>query len=542
MNFLRLFRIHFILLCFLLISYGYRITGIQKLASMGKLREHRSFNRNLKFTTQANLFQFRGGASNVLSSSSPQKLLNLLSKYPVDLTTFFQLSIFSILGSAVLLRIYERFTTGKAQENRDDRKDPAIKSLQIRFLAVFLLLRLSDWLHGPYFYEVYSSKVINGFPLSMDVISKLFLVGFASTGICGPFIGRMVDTYGRKLGTLLFVFFYSFAALSITSSNLILLILGRFFSGLGTSLLFSAPEAWLVGEFQKYPKSNFHWLSQTFAWAYTGDAIIAILAGQMASGVAKRFGPTGPFLLSIGFLSLAASIILKTWTENKVRRSISSNFSWKSKPTIREGWKLILSDPKLILLGLVQSLFEGSMYIFVLQWAPAIKSILSNLSLSQQSIAVPYGIIFSSFMSCCFLGSVVFQFFQKRKVRVEVSTLIFLPLSSFAMMAVSLRGLQTSFLPLIVSFYLFEICVGMYFPSIGLLRSKYLPESHRSIIMNIYGIPLNLIVVSVFLSLKWIGMKGSFLIATGNLFTASVAMGGLIYSERQTTRKTSIMT
>jgi MFS family permease len=536
MNFLRLIRIHFILLCFLSISYGYHISGFQKLTSVGRLRELRLCNRNLKFTTRANLFQFRGGASNALSSSSPQQLINLLSKHPVDLTAFFQLSIFSILGSAVLLRIFERFTTGKAQENRDDsRKDPAIKSLQIRFLVVFLLLRLSDWLHGPYFYEVYSSKVVNGFPLSMEIISKLFLVGFASTGICGPFIGRMVDTYGRKLGTLLFVFFYSFAALSTTSSNLFLLILGRVFSGLGTSLLFSAPEAWLVGEFQKYPKSNFLWLSQTFAWAYTGDAIIAILAGQMASVVAKRFGPTGPFLLSIGFLSSAASIILKTWTENKVSRSINS---FQSKPTIQEGWKLILSDPKLILLGLVQSLFEGSMYIFVLQWAPTIKSIVSR----QQSVVIPYGIIFSSFMSCCFLGSVAFQFFQRLKLSVEVSTLIFLLLSSLTMAAVSLRGLQSSFLALIVSFYLFEICVGMYFPSIGLLRSKYLPESHRSIIMNIYGIPLNLMVVSVFLSLKWLGKKGSFLIAAGNLFVASIAMGGLIYSERQATRNVSIMT
>ena len=48
----------------------------------------------------------------------------------------------------------------------------------------------------------------------------------------------------------------------------------------------------------------------------------------------------------------------------------------------------------------------------------------------------------------------------------------------------------------------------MYFPSIGTLRSRYIPESHRSVIINIFGIPLNLIVVAVFLSIKQLGVSG----------------------------------
>jgi MFS family permease len=51
---------------------------------------------------------------------------------------------------------------------------------------------------------VYSSKILNGAPVSLDLVSKLFLVGFASTGLFGPFIGRLVDTVGRKAGTLAF--------------------------------------------------------------------------------------------------------------------------------------------------------------------------------------------------------------------------------------------------------------------------------------------------------------------------------------------------
>lgn len=65
----------------------------------------------------------------------------------------------------------------------DDTKPSNVKSLQARFLVVFWLLRMADWLQGPYFYEVYSSKVINGLPVSLDLVSKLFLIGFATTGL-----------------------------------------------------------------------------------------------------------------------------------------------------------------------------------------------------------------------------------------------------------------------------------------------------------------------------------------------------------------------
>jgi hypothetical protein len=78
---------------------------------------------------------------------------------------------------------------------------------------------------------------------------------------------------------------------------------------------------------------------------------------------------------------------------------------------------------------------------------------------------------------------------------------------------------------LVAAFFVFEACVGMYFPSIGTLRSKYIPDSHRSVIMNLFGVPLNLIVVSVFLSIRNLGVQGALTCATGALTVASVCMG-----------------
>ena len=55
---------------------------------------------------------------------------------------------------------------------------------------------------------------------------------------------------------------------------------------------------------------------------------------------------------------------------------------------------------------------------------------------------------------------------------------------------------------LCAAFFAFELCVGLYFPAIGTLRSKYVPEGQRAIIMNLFGIPLNMLVVGCFLSIK----------------------------------------
>eukprot|EP00562_Extubocellulus_spinifer_P034821 CAMPEP_0178691488 /NCGR_PEP_ID=MMETSP0699-20121125/6669_1 /TAXON_ID=265572 /ORGANISM="Extubocellulus spinifer, Strain CCMP396" /LENGTH=150 /DNA_ID=CAMNT_0020336763 /DNA_START=50 /DNA_END=502 /DNA_ORIENTATION=+ len=77
---------------------------------------------------------------------------------------------------------------------------------------------------------------------------------------------------------------------------------------------------------------------------------------------------------------------------------------------------------------------------------------------------------------------------------------------------------------LIMGFFAFEACVGMYFPMIGTMRSKYLPDSHRSVIMSLYAIPLNVLVVSVFLFAGRLGTAGAFAVTTVALAAATICM------------------
>ena len=301
----------------------------------------------------------------------------------------------------------------------------------------------------------------------------------------------------------------------------------------------------------------------------------------MAGVAASSRGPTGPFELSVGFLVLGGLLASFMWKEN-VAGSTSSGGDGEAKsesedssPTIRDAVKVVKSDPKIMLVGAMQSLFEAAMYIFVLNWPPAVSKAVSSYFAkfatdSSAAIGTPYGTVFSCFMACCLLGSTIFgQLTSSTKVDKNgkskaVSTENFavgmlgmaalamgtatLSISSstpkiFSALA-SLPVLSTisGFLSqpggilsiLMLSLFLFESCVGMYFPTIGTLRSKYFPDSHRSVVMNLFGIPLNAMVVTVFLSIEKLGVQGALAVSTTALAVATACglkLKGLVNGE-----------
>jgi hypothetical protein len=200
-----------------------------------------------------NIVHFRGGG-NILTGTA-ETVFQAAKTCRASPSNLFNTSFLAITLLTATFKIMREMgnvkDSDKTPNAKEDTKPGRVKDLQIKFLSVFWLLRCADWLQGPYFYEVYASKVFNGVPVSIALISRLFLTGFASTALFGPLVGRAVDLYGRKRGTIAFSFIYAIGAISTKSPLLVMLFLGRIFSGIGTSLLFSAPESWLVAESQK---------------------------------------------------------------------------------------------------------------------------------------------------------------------------------------------------------------------------------------------------------------------------------------------------
>ncbi len=104
----------------------------------------------------------------------------------------------------------------------------------------------------------------------------------------------------------------------------------------------------------------------------------------MAGFVRDRFGPVAPFDLSLVLLIIGSLIVAFTWEENYGDRS--SNVG----ATMWTAWGRLKNDRKIVLLGIIQSCFEGSMYIFVFMWTPSLEG--------SSKLPILHGWIFATFM------------------------------------------------------------------------------------------------------------------------------------------------
>merc|ERR1740130_1976945 len=89
-------------------------------------------------------------------------------------------------------------------------------------------------------------------------------------------------------------------------------------------------------------------------------------------------------------------------------------------------------------------------------------------------------------------------------------------------------GSQQYLMHCFAAFLLFEFSVGLYFPSVGVLKSDIVPENVRATMYNIYRIPLNAVVVGLLLSN--ISMIKCFTLCAALLTGALVAVVGIGYN------------
>merc|ERR550537_1869785 len=74
-------------------------------------------------------------------------------------------------------------------------------------------------------------------------------------------------------------------------------------------------------------------------------------------------------------------------------------------------------------------------------------------------------------------------------------------------------------------FLLFEFACGLYFPSVGVLKSQVVPEHVRGTMYNIYRVPLNAVVVGLLMSN--ISMLRCFMLCASLLMVALFSLCGI---------------
>lgn len=151
---------------------------------------------------------------------------------------------------------------------------------------------------------------------------------------------------------------------------------------------------------------------------------------------------------------------------------------------------MIALDKRLLTLAFTTMAFEGSMYLFVYFWSPAV---IASRHLSGTTEPPPFGIIFSCFMAAMMIGSLIFSMMDLRR---EMGTARLL-LSALALAANALLlpvAIQTE-AATFWSFAVFETCVGLYFPSMSRLKSDMVDDSIRGQVYGLMRVPLNVFVV-----------------------------------------------
>ncbi len=411
--------------------------------------------------------------------------------------------LLSACAACVGLNFLTRSSSSKSDDTTAAVVTPEFRSFQRSWLAVYLLAMFADWLQGPYVYALYAS-----YGFSKSQIALLFVTGFASSMFIGTFVGALSDKYGRRAMCLLFAVLYALSAGSKVINSFPVLMLGRLCSGVATSLLFSAFEAWMVSEHNSrgFPPAL---LGDTFSKATQGNGIVAVLAGLVASFSADALGYTAPFLLALLPL-LALFLLVVPWPENR------GDATADVIGTMRAAVGVLQADPSIALLGAAQAVYEGAMYAFVFMWTPMLTAAYGEAS----DVKIPFGVVFASFMVCVMIGSALFGVITASK-SVRIVPYILHGAAAAAMFGTAVFASHPVLV--LISFLVFEATCGMFWPAYGTLRSQVVPEASRAGVSNVFRVPLNLLVLIILLGSDKLPPHSVFVIC-GGLHLLSLAL------------------
>ena len=179
------------------------------------------------------------------------------------------------------------------------------------FFPVYVLVWGADWLQGPFIYTLYKDEK----KLPEEIVARLFTTGFLAGAISALFVGSLADRFGRKNACLAYCAITSLSCLSVLSNNISILFAGRALGGLGTTLMYTVFEAWMVTEYnQRALEGTSLKLSSIFGRMITLSSVVAVLAGLVGQVFVSWTGTNcAPFVASICCLAPASFVIARKW-------------------------------------------------------------------------------------------------------------------------------------------------------------------------------------------------------------------------------------
>ncbi|KAJ3764070.1 hypothetical protein EV360DRAFT_32252 [Lentinula raphanica] len=420
---------------------------------------------------------------------------------------FYETQLIVLTSCCALFLLAEHIVSRRKKVGRDEAETRLLEDggyhpsllgkLTRQYLFVYALVMGADWLQGPYVYSLYREQ----YKFPERLVALLFVTGFSSGALTAPLVGAWADQYGRKKICLAFCITYTLSCICIFVPYLPILLIGRSFGGVSGSILFSAFESWLISASNEAGLADSD-LSRIMGRASLVNGLVATGAGIVSNQLVSSTGNFGsPFLLSGAILVLSWFVIASSWKENFGSTEANvQNVGIFQMDRLSQAWNIARQDKVLLILGLTQTCFEGSMYLFVFLWVPS----LQEASRSSNISPLPLGYIFSAFMISMMLGSLLYTAITSHyltssprsndnslTVHAKLSSLVCAISGLVLAASVTSRNEQVRFW----CFCVFEACVGMYYPVQGMLRGSLISNEHRATLSSLFRVPLNIFVV-----------------------------------------------
>ena len=379
------------------------------------------------------------------------------------------------------------------------------ESLKYRYLIAFVVTRSAMWAKAPYLYTLFMT--VHKF--SFAEIGILYLVDAVAALIFGPITGQLADLYGRK-------FFCHCYNVSIII-NLLLRMQGSKFmaylaqvvTGFGAGLICTTFEAWVVSESNKefggFTKEAERFRKRLFKNSNIYDAVTSIVTSIICAFIYSYFGIYAPFWISIFLSFLALVIIAKLWDENTPAIPKGTSTMDQIKEAMKEFRKV-----DVLCIGLIEGIAMACLNIYLFSWTPILKQSTPG--------GMNVGFIFTAMVLTMIVGTKSYEVL-----------IVYLQLDYYISIAgcLFLQGLLLfltyyfeSFLARLIFLALFNGMTGFYCPLNSIIKSNILIEKYRALLMNLFRVPLNIYVIIVLLTLRYMNSFTVALIAGSMCFVA----------------------
>tara|TARA_B110000977_G_scaffold147016_1_gene186347 strand:- start:8131 stop:9780 length:1650 start_codon:yes stop_codon:yes gene_type:complete len=467
---------------------------------------------------------------------------------------------------------------GAVRHSDGNQNHVAFQRLRKRYNVVYAFGTFGDWIQGAYLYALYRE---HGF--EMNHIGYIFVLGYFASATLGTYVASLGDSYGHRILVMLYGISYGVACVMMRYANIYAIIVSRVLSGVSYSLLFSSFESWAIVEADRL-KIDRKYLVQLFSTATFFNAVSAVIAGVVGNflisategSLETKAGTSSSAISSLNdaddnrytpafdvgavSLFLCAMFARRWWAEvwqapvgleaqtNETDNGTgvtdvvasteeTSKFLPGDSPDagVRRAARMVLNDQTLFTLGLMNSLYEAALHVFVFVWTPALERRyelangtgntygIGNRNSDDINSAVPHGLVFSLFMACKMAGSSLYSLIGDRVPHQRTLRVVFLgsALSFFVPLVIKKDGYKSA----LFSFCVFEFGLGAYWPAMAVARAELVPNHIRATMTSMFRVPLNMLVI---VCLTFAGNAGeqSFLTMCFVMMTACLLFSG----------------